>query len=175
MCYVPDETKPLIVFSGFEPTQQVTQANAKETPVLSFTRAYDARSLQLVWSTDTIGGTSVTTNGQNMWVTNSKANDRKASSQREVLIWGKNYYTTFKNYQKSWCNMIHVVSSTDGRDLGSLVRPGEYGLGEMGCVRWCSKTSSLIVCHREDKSIEWHINMRQPITPNRKISRIEFQ
>ena len=68
--------------------------------------------MQLVWRTDTIGGTSVTTDGQNMWVTNSKPNNRKADSLREDLIWSNYYYTSNDyNNQKSWCNMIHMVSS----------------------------------------------------------------
>ena len=67
MCYMPDETKPLIVFSGFKYNNNS----------VAFTDAYNAGSGELVWSTDMIGGTS-TTNGQNMWVTNSKPNERNS-------------------------------------------------------------------------------------------------
>ena len=37
--------------------------------------------------------------------------------------------------------------STDGLYIGCLVRQGEHGLGEPRLVRWCKKSSSLIVAH----------------------------
>ena len=37
--------------------------------------------------------------------------------------------------------------STDGLYMGCLVRQGEHGLGEPRLVRWCKKSSSLIVAH----------------------------
>ena len=37
--------------------------------------------------------------------------------------------------------------STDGLYIGCLVRQGEHWLGEPRLVRWCNKSSSLIVAH----------------------------
>ena len=39
--------------------------------------------------------------------------------------------------------------STDGVYLGCLVEKGEHGIGDLRHVRWCKKTSSLIVAHQK--------------------------
>ena len=44
-------------------------------------------------------------------------------------------------------NTCIQLFSTDGLYIGCLVRQGEHGLGEPRLVRWCKKSSSLIVAH----------------------------
>ena len=43
---------------------------------------------------------------------------------------------------------IRLFSLSDGKDLGSFIKRGDQGLGELDLVRWCNTTSSLIVAHR---------------------------
>ena len=46
-------------------------------------------------------------------------------------------------------NQCIQMFSTDGLYLGCLVKKGEHGIGEPKHVRWCKKTSSLIVVHQK--------------------------
>ena len=44
-------------------------------------------------------------------------------------------------------NSCIQLFSTDGLYIGCLVRCGEHGIGEPRIVRWCKKSSSLVVAH----------------------------
>ena len=54
---------------------------------------------------------------------------------------------------------INMISLSDGKKLGYLMRNGDQGLGKLKHVRWCNMTSSLIVVHDVDKEI--HISTIQ--------------
>ena len=56
-------------------------------------------------------------------------------------------------------NDIRMLSRSDGKDVGCLIKDGERGLGRIHHTRWCYTTSSLIVVH-EVKN-EYHINSIQ--------------
>ena len=44
-------------------------------------------------------------------------------------------------------NKCIQLFSTDGLYIGRLVKAGEHGLGEPRLVRWCKKSSSLVIAH----------------------------
>ena len=44
-------------------------------------------------------------------------------------------------------NEIKLLSLSDGKGLGCLIRDGDQDLGELDEVRWCNATSSLVVAH----------------------------
>ena len=44
-------------------------------------------------------------------------------------------------------NKCIQLFSRDGLYIGRLIKSGEHGLGVPGLVRWCKKTSSLIIAH----------------------------
>ena len=61
---------------------------------------------------------------------------------RSVETDGQNYLLICDPYK------IKLFSLSEGKDLGSFIKRGDQGLGELDLVRWCDTTSSLIVAHR---------------------------
>ena len=54
---------------------------------------------------------------------------------------------------------IKMVSLSDGKDLGHLVRKGDKVLGKPSMVQWCNATSSWLVAHKVNDM--WHISSIQ--------------
>ena len=74
-------------------------------------------------------------------VVNNKLEWSTKDPSDSVTTDGHNYVLT--------CNSknIKLLSLSDGKDLGYLIRDGDQGLGRPVRVRWCSKTTSFIVVH----------------------------
>ena len=47
---------------------------------------------------------------------------------------------------------IQMFSVSDGKHLGALLKAGEEEMGTPHLIRWCFRSSSLIVTHRSDRS-----------------------
>ena len=48
---------------------------------------------------------------------------------------------------------IMMVSLSNNKNLGVLIRHGDKGLGKIKLVDWCHKTASLLVAHEVNKKI----------------------
>ena len=55
--------------------------------------------------------------------------------------------------------MYPDVSVSDGKHLGALLKAGEEELGTPHLIRWCSRSSSLIVTHRGGRSNRWCLSV----------------
>ena len=107
ICYVPNETKPLLLVAQYGKI-----------------RAYNVLANKLEW-------------------------------ESEVSV--NSLTTDCHNYVIMCCFLdkcAYMLSLSDGKKLGCLMRDGDQGLGGLKHVRWCNVTSSLIVVHEVQKEIQ---------------------
>ena len=101
--------------------------NERKTLLLSTqygrTHAYNIHSGKQEWKSE-VGGNSVTTEGHS-------------------------YVIVCEQIRKT----SHVLSLSDGKKLGPLIRKEDEDFGEVRHMRWCNLTSSLIVAHYVENEI----------------------
>ena len=72
---------------------------------------------------------------------NNKLEWNTLISGYSVTTDGRNYVLAVTGYE------IKLLSLSDGKDLGYLIREGDQGLGKSRKVPWCSTTMSFVVVH----------------------------
>ena len=119
------------ISTGIYPVHDVCYVPDEKKPLLvaaggwsTSSHAYNALSSELQWKNN-VAANSVTTDGHN-------------------------YLVTCAHFG----NVINVLSLSDGKDLGCLVKEGDHGLGKPYWVQWSKTSSSLFVANVVDQKID---------------------